>query len=898
VAALEPPSTRSGTAMAVQSSRPPLTAAGFALAVIAALVLLVPGGPPAAAGLPDSQPRFDMGEDTVHRGLSQPVHIQLWQPVHPDIRAVRVWVTSDSDPLGFVVTLRREARASAMYSGTFRFSSTVSAAGSASLRVADGDTFRIVDRTTSALVNALDYVGQWRAGAAAPDPRSIVFSDAAPAAAVVHGQPGQVEPGAQISVLDPGSAAVLATDTGRPDGSFRASFDNSSPNRDAIDLVIQESMGPASLPVRVVKAGVTGRVVLPDATPARSVWVADGWDSTHLRYFALTRGDGAFARPGDQVTVGRARLRADHQLPPGYGPSETADFTWDGSRTADVGVLTLTGAVVTGRVVDAGGRPVHEAQVDIVAASVGMEGDGRTGYSAYGDEDGSWGLWLPDGEYTFEARQPVGCERMQLVEPLQVSVTDGVASPAHITMTLAGGPATGVADIPRPAIPGTDIEAVLDTPAGEVRITFGDVVAGGEAYAGCYRSEQPPAVDVPHLPTTFELEVEGVAFSDAEVCVPYLDSEVVAANLEEADLRLFHVEQDGSAVDITTFRDVGGNVVCGVTTSFSPFLVGAPRGSGGEPPQDRGDEGELVVDRWYGAQRADTAASVSRNTFPPGVPVTFVATGADYPDALAAGPAAALAGAPVLLVDRAAVPAATAVELQRLQPRRIVILGGEDVVNSGVERALQQHAASGQVVRLAGRNRFETAAAVSKRYFPAGADVVYLVNGRGFADALSGGAAAAADAGPLLLVETEALPPATAVEIARLGPGRVVIVGGAAVVSEQVRLEAGRLGVSVERVAGSDRYDTAARVAERAFPSSGAPVVLVAKGTDFPDALAGIPAAAAQEGPLLLVRPDAVPEPIGLQLRRLSPARAVLLGGPSAISPAVEAQLPELVHSR
>jgi spore germination protein YaaH len=90
------------------------------------------------------------------------------------------------------------------------------------------------------------------------------------------------------------------------------------------------------------------------------------------------------------------------------------------------------------------------------------------------------------------------------------------------------------------------------------------------------------------------------------------------------------------------------------------------------------------VFRQSGADRYSTAAAISAATFAPGVPVAYVATGADFPDALAGAAAAGHLGAPLLLVTRDSVPTATALELARLQPGRVVILGGPGVVGDGV----------------------------------------------------------------------------------------------------------------------------------------------------------------------------------------------------------------------
>ena len=90
------------------------------------------------------------------------------------------------------------------------------------------------------------------------------------------------------------------------------------------------------------------------------------------------------------------------------------------------------------------------------------------------------------------------------------------------------------------------------------------------------------------------------------------------------------------------------------------------------------------VFRQSGADRYTTAAAISAATFAPGVPVAYVATGLDFPDALAGAAAAGYLGAPILLVTPTTVPTATAVELARLQPGRIIILGGPGVVSDAI----------------------------------------------------------------------------------------------------------------------------------------------------------------------------------------------------------------------
>lgn len=101
-----------------------------------------------------------------------------------------------------------------------------------------------------------------------------------------------------------------------------------------------------------------------------------------------------------------------------------------------------------------------------------------------------------------------------------------------------------------------------------------------------------------------------------------------------------------------------------------------------------------------------------------GIDAVFISTGVNFPDALGAGPAAALGIGPILLVAQDQVPDATIAELNRLAPQTIYIVGGTAVVSPAVESILENLAFSPDVVRLAGGNRYETAAAVSAEVFP------------------------------------------------------------------------------------------------------------------------------------------------------------------------------------
>ncbi len=86
--------------------------------------------------------------------------------------------------------------------------------------------------------------------------------------------------------------------------------------------------------------------------------------------------------------------------------------------------------------------------------------------------------------------------------------------------------------------------------------------------------------------------------------------------------------------------------------------------------------------RISGADRYETAVAISQSIIGPGesAPVVYIVTGAGYADALSAGPAAARDGGVMLLTRPDALPSVIATELDRLDPARIVIVGGTGVV--------------------------------------------------------------------------------------------------------------------------------------------------------------------------------------------------------------------------
>ena len=290
------------------------------------------------------------------------------------------------------------------------------------------------------------------------------------------------------------------------------------------------------------------------------------------------------------------------------------------------------------------------------------------------------------------------------------------------------------------------------------------------------------------------------------------------------------------------------------------------------------------VNRDGGADRYATATRLQNSPARPPLPLpdtVYIASGTDYPDALSGGPAAARAQGALLLTAPTSLPATVRAELTEDTPQEIVILGGTGAVSAGVESALGAYAPT--VRRVSGADRYQTAVAVSRDRFPDGlGGTVVVASGVSYADALAGGPAAGHWGGPLLLTSPTALPAATAAELDRLQPARVVLVGGTGVVSTAVETALKAHAGSVQRVSGADRYSTAAKVSAEAFPS--AAVAYLVTGEDFPDGIAAGAVAAREGGPLLLTARAALPGVVKTELARLRPSSTVVVGGEAVIS--------------
>lgn len=306
------------------------------------------------------------------------------------------------------------------------------------------------------------------------------------------------------------------------------------------------------------------------------------------------------------------------------------------------------------------------------------------------------------------------------------------------------------------------------------------------------------------------------------------------------------------------------------------------------------------VERVAGSDRYATSIDISRRNFSTSR-YAILATGADFPDALAAAPLAGSLGAPILLTEPDRLSPALAAELKRLGARDVIVLGGTASITERVDTALRS--AGFSVRRISGRDRYEVASKIALEVYAETPNKEPLVvRGDVFADALAVAPFAYMQARPILLCPTTGMTPAVASAWSKMRGGArdtALFVGGMDSITDE--LYDGFLGISgpvldqrnfwIFDSALADRYGTAAAVV-RFFHHSyyrldgGFDFIGVASGTTYPDALAGGAASGYMGGPLVLTRGDALSPAAARILRTSAPyvTNLQVFGGAATVS--------------
>jgi len=200
--------------------------------------------------------------------------------------------------------------------------------------------------------------------------------------------------------------------------------------------------------------------------------------------------------------------------------------------------------------------------------------------------------------------------------------------------------------------------------------------------------------------------------------------------------------------------------------------------------------------------------------------------------------------------------------------------------------------ASTSISRISGSDRFATAAEIAGAGFDS-ADTVVLASGRSYPDALAGVPLAYALNAPIMLVDTNSIPSSTMDQIRSLGASNVYILGGNAAVSSSVERQLINSGLSVTRLSGKNRYETAAAVGLRLCTINGTPdTVYIVGAENYPDALSASPIAALNGAPVIYSNSRAAIDGKSADLiRDIDPDRVYVIGGNAAVGSQINSSL-------
>jgi len=304
--------------------------------------------------------------------------------------------------------------------------------------------------------------------------------------------------------------------------------------------------------------------------------------------------------------------------------------------------------------------------------------------------------------------------------------------------------------------------------------------------------------------------------------------------------------------------------------------------------------------RVSGTNRYQTATEVSKENWANSNCVV-IATGENFPDALAGASLAKAYDCPLLLVTKDSLPSETIEEINRLGATEAIVLGGEGAISSSVCSQIQSQTSINSVTRIGGENRYDTAKEIAlklkEKLGTQMSNTAVIATGENFPDALAVSGFAGYKNMPILLVNRDAIPLETQDAISSLGITSSIVVGGTGVISDAVKSNL----PSPMRLSGENRYQTAKEIAEYAASYGMSwQATYIATGTNFPDALSCGALCAKNGCIMILTSPASLGESPDtrtiLSNNKANITEIRLIGGSGAISNDVGSQISATVN--
>ena len=256
-----------------------------------------------------------------------------------------------------------------------------------------------------------------------------------------------------------------------------------------------------------------------------------------------------------------------------------------------------------------------------------------------------------------------------------------------------------------------------------------------------------------------------------------------------------------------------------------------------------------------GANRYDTAAKISKRGWKSASTVVVV-NGEKELEGIISNPLAATYNAPVLLVEKEKVRNQTIDELKRLKPSSILLVGGNNSIGSKAENIIKNAVPSSSIRRIQGANISDISVNIAKEIDSKhNISKVYVAGDNGAADALSVVSKAAEEKSPILVTSKNKVATSVKNWIKSNSISSAYFLGEKSVISDAVIKEIDSVvsgNVSKNRIGGSNRNQTNARVIKALYTESSYNSVYVTKNRPIVDAISVGVYAAKTKSPIVI----------------------------------------------
>ncbi|HSQ87293.1 family 10 glycosylhydrolase [Romboutsia sp.] len=265
----------------------------------------------------------------------------------------------------------------------------------------------------------------------------------------------------------------------------------------------------------------------------------------------------------------------------------------------------------------------------------------------------------------------------------------------------------------------------------------------------------------------------------------------------------------------------------------------------------------INIKQLQGNDRYDTAAKIGQEGWKTGADTVILTNGYSVVDGVTATPLATSNNAPILLVEKGKIPDVTKTELKRLNPKNLIVIGGQSVVEEKVITDAKSILPGVVTKRIGGIDRYETSLLIAKEISTlVPINKVYVTGGYGEADSLSIASKAGEEKQPIILAQKESITNDIYNWLKSKNLEDAYFIGGSQVLSDKVIEKINTVtskSVLNNRVYGNDRQETNAKVIEKFYPNSTYNSVLVTKSNPLVDALTAGPLAAKINSPIVIL---------------------------------------------